>query len=773
MLKFLALAVKQLWREWRAGEWLIVFIALLLAVTATTSLHFYTDRLTRGLEAQGARFLGGDLVISSSSPIPELWLKQAHAMSLRTAQVWAYPTVVSVHNRMQLVNLQAVSDAYPLLGQSPLHLAPQTVWVEPRLLPLLGLHVGEQMPVGAASFKIQALLTPDIDMLNTGWTIAPRVMMRLADVPETRTVIPGSRIDYRLLLAGAPDDIAAFQRWITPQLTSAQRVLDVNNAQSGLNNVIDRTDNFLQLALLVCLLMSGVAIVMSMQQYLRRHLAYVALWRCLGADRKQIILIFVWQAVLIALAAGALAVLTACALQSLFARLFTQYLQFPLPAAGFAPVISGFLTSLFLLFSFSFPVMNQLPQTPPLYIWRNEIAFHKRNDLYFIGGVLLVMLFIVWFMHFTWLAFYFLSLIIVSVALLYVIARFLLACLRMLARITDGAVRRGISQLAQHSLNTSVQFIGFSMILIALVVLAMVRNQIISSWQDTLSTRAPNYFAFNIAPADVQTLRQLLTRNRVVVEGIYPMIRGRLTSLNGRPIMQAVPPSALNNNALHRDLNLSWMWRFPSDNKIVAGRPWGAQDENQPLVSVENGVADALQIHLGDELTFRVGDQSLTVKVVSLRSVQWGSFHPNFFMIFPPGDYARFPTTYITSFHLRPAQTELLNQVVQAYPNITVIDIASLLRQMQDLLGKITLAMEYLFLFALSAGVLIFITCIQASMDERKTTYRLLRVLGAGKGYIMRSLATEFCCLAIIITGSALAIGGVMGWLIEQYVMGL
>lgn len=751
MLNHFFLAMKLLWREWRAGEWAIVFIALLLAITATTSIHFYTDRLTRGIDQQSARFLGGDLAISSPTPIPDAWEKKAEALHLRSAQVWTYPSVVSTHNQLQLVNLQAVSSTYPLLGTSKRPLA-HTIWVEPRLLPLLAIKRNDNLDIGAAHFRVSELLTPDIDTLNTGFLIAPRVLMLLADVPATKTVLPGSRVDYRLLLVGDQENVVRFQQWLAPLLNPGQRLFDIHTQPLALKSILQRAQDYLQLVLLVCLLMSGVAIALSIQHYLRRHYAHVALWRCLGAKRGQVIQIFLWQLFIIALFAGCIAVTLGYLSQSFFANLFTQFLQFPLPPAGLAPVALGFSVSFLLLFIFAYPIIHELPRTSPLLIWRNEAALPSINRfVYLTTGLLLLSGCIYWFMNFSQLALNFLCCLFLSLVALYLFSLGLIVVCRIVLAYSDGALRRGLSQIIHHSQSISLQFIGFNLILISLVVLSMIRTHLIANWQQSLPNQTPNYFAFNIAPADIPSMQTLFQQHNIALKGIYPMVRGRLTTLNGQPILQAVPASAINNNTLHRELNLSWMWELPADNQIVSGKAFSLQDKGKPLVSVENTLATDLHLHLGDKLTFQIGDRTLSANIANFRSVEWSSFHPNFFMIFTPGLLQDLPTTFITSFHLSVPQNVLLNQLIKQFPNITIIDVASLLQQMQTLVSKMTTAIQYLFLFALGAGVLIFLTSLQASMDERRQTYSLLRVLGASKRYIRHSLLAEFGCLALLI----------------------
>jgi putative ABC transport system permease protein len=762
------LAIRFLWREWRAGEWLVVVIALLCAITATTAIHFYTDRLNRGLSLQSAKFLGGDLVVSSPEPIPETWRQYAAGLQLKTSEVWSYPSVVTAGDKLQLVNLQAVADNYPLIGAG---LRPDinTVWVEPRLLPLLGIALSAPIKLGDATFQVTRLLTPDIDLLNTGWAIAPRLMMRLQDVPATKTVVTGSRIDYRLLIVGDTPKLVKFRQWIQPQLTNSQHLLDATTQQATLHKVLQRAQDYMQLVLLGCLLMSGVAIALSIQQYMRRHYSQVALWRCLGGKQTQLRAIIFWQLTVVAVVTGMIAVGLGFLAQSVLATLFKNFLQFPLPAAGVTPVIMGLCSSILLLFAFALPAIWELPRTSPLTIWQNTSGRAYRKNSYLLFAFMVIAIFIYYCMDFSLLTLYFLAILLLGTALLYVISLLWLSLVRRMLFYTGGAVRRGLSQLVQYADSVSLQFVGFNLILIALIVLGCLRNYLITDWRQTLPAGTPNYFAFNIGPTDLDTLKNFFARQQIHVAGIYPMIRGRLIALDTKPIMQSVPVAAQGNNALHRELNLSFMWDYPADNKIVSGNAFRQQDAGKALVSVEAKLANDLNLHLGQQLTFQIGAQQVTATIANFRSLDWTSFHPNFFMIFPPGLLHDYPLTYITSFHLDSSQMSVLNQLVELMPNLTVIDVAALLQQMQELIAKVTLAMQYLFLFALGDGVLIFLTCLQASMDERRQTYRLLRVLGASRQYLQNSLAVEFTSLSIVILFSATSMAFLIVFLLEKY----
>jgi putative ABC transport system permease protein len=753
MLKEWRLAISMLVRECRAGQWLIVFFALILAVTSITTIHFFTDRLARGLNQQSAQLLGGNLVITSPTTLPEEWAVKAKELSLRTADVLIYPSVVSANNHLQLVNVQAVSNEYPLFGKA-VRIKNHAVLTESRLLPLLNIDINDNMTIGAASFSIQGIVPSDIEMMNTGWVIAPRVLMRLDDVPSTKIVLPGSRVNYELLLSGSKESIGSFKAWLASRIQAGQKLIDVDSQRTTLTNYLEFTDKYIQLVILLCLLMCGTAIALSVRQHMHRHYNDVALWRCLGSPEKQITGVFLWQLITIAVISGVVGTIAGYILQSFIAQLFKSYINFQLPSAGFGPVLLGFLTSTVLLFCYAYPIVSLLPRTSPLYLWRSESSVsHQHQNTYAIITLVLLLTYVYWIMDFSLLALFILDSLLLSIGFLYVLNILSLSFIRKLVKLTNGAVRRGLSQFIQYPETAGMQLTAFTLIVMSLFILSSVKNDLLLNWKTGLPANTPNYFAFNIAPYDLGNIEQFFKNSRLSIDQIYPMVRGRLVTLNNKPIMQMIPDTARNHNALHRELNISSMQFYPSDNKIVDGTGWNSSDNGKLLISIEKNLASELRIKIGDSLGFQIGDQQIAGVVANIRSVDWGSFHPNFYIIFPPDALDRFPSTYITSFHLPADQTGTLNQLVKEFPNVTVVDIANILRQVQDVIGKLASALTLLFTFAILAAILIFAASLLASMDERRETYQLLRVLGASRKYIISSLVVEFSFLAVLTLG--------------------
>lgn len=769
LLKNMRLAAIFFWREWRAGEWYLIYFALFFAVSTLTSLHFYTDRLMQGLEQQSSRLLGGDLALESPTPIPKDFYFKARQLQLKTAEVWLYPTMVSIRNQFQLVNVQAISAKYPLTAPAPLRPSPHTVWLEPRLFPLLNIQVGEILSIGKANFKTDKIPIDYTPLILRQWLLAPRLIMRLEDVPATSTILPGSRAEYRLILQGSKDHLNQFIQLLRPALKVGQRFINASNQQKTLEDFLERTHHFLELAFITCFMMSGVAISISVQQYLRRHSSHVALWSTFGAKRIQIIHLFLWQLFILSLSASILGILVGYAIQVLIEHNLHEILKLSLPSPSLTPFLLALIASLLILMCFAYPILTELPKASPLKLWHQQLNTRNQNSqTYFFGSCLLILLFIYYVVGFSLLMIFILDVLLLSIGLLYLLGLALLSGLRLLKDQTRGTVRQGINQLLHHPESVSVQLTAFSLILTLLLTLFNTQSNLLERWHKRLPPRTPNYFAFNLANTDLVEFRRFFSKADVELGTFYPITRGRLILLNDQSLYSVLPKNALSHNALHRELNLSWMWDFPSDNRITAGRPWSRNDFAQPLISIEASFAKELGLKLEDRLTFQIGDESISAKIMSIRELQWTSFHPNFYVIFPPGVLNHFATTYLVSFYLNPSHNYLINTIVRSFPNVTVIDIAFLLKQLQNILEKLTLTFQYLFLFTFGSAILIFMASFQASMDERRKTYHLLRILGANRNYLYKSILVEFLILASLVIAISLLLSEGLSYLLVK-----
>lgn len=763
MRQRLRLALQLLARDWRAGELRLLAASLVIAVGAVTAVGFFADRLQRGMLNQSADLLGADTVLVSPEPVEAAWMAEAGRRGLRQARALEFTSVVLRGERLQLSSIRAVSRGYPLRGTlktapAPFEPevvtaelpAPGTVWAEARLLQALGAAIGDRVEIGNAELTIARILGSEPGRGGSFFSLAPRVLMSEADIVRTGVIQPGSRVTYGYGLAGGDAEVAAYRQWLVARLSANQRLLDPHEGNPTLGRALERVERYLGLTSLIAVLLAGVAIAMGARRYSRRHYDVSAMLRCLGASQRDILLLYLLQLLALGLAASAAGCLLGWLGQAGLHALLKGLFPAGLPAPGAGPAALGLLTGLLTLTGFAAAPVLRLKQVPPLRVLRRELSPLPASAFAVYGLALGAMLILMW--RYTGSAS--LTAIVLAgstaAALLLAGLAFGLLGLGRLLRARGGvAWRFGVNNLWRRPRASVVQILAFGFALMAMALMTLVRTDLLSTWQRQLPEHTPNHFAFNILPADVGRVQQFFAGHAIEAQAIYPMVRGRLTEINGVPVTQAVTKEENNIEAIHRELNLSWSATLPPDNEVVQGA-WWPSDARAPLVSVEARLAQRLGIAVGDRLTYSIGGAPLSARVEGLRKVQWDSFHPNFYMLFPPGVLDDFPATYLTSFYLTPAQKPLLIPLVRAFPAVTVFETDQLLAQVRAILRQVTAAVELVLLFVLAAGLAVLYAALAASHDERLHEGALLRVLGASRARLRTGQLVEFAALGVL-----------------------
>ncbi len=765
------LALRLLARDWRAGEWHILAAAVVIAVGAVTAIGFFNDRINRAMNYQSADLLGADLQLRSSQPLPENWLKAADGYKLRQTTTLEFASVVVHGDKLQLTSVKAAGPGYPLRGtlrtapdlyapdvkiaEPP---APGTAWVEPRVMQALGIDVGARLEIGNAAFRVTRVLTYEPGRAGSFFAFAPRVLMHADDVPRTGVIQPGSRVNYSYLFSGADEDLTSFKDWLTSRLAPHHRLLDVRDENSSIGRSLKRAERYLGLTSLLAVILAGVAIAMGARRYGERHYDVSAMLRCLGATQRDIVTLYLPQFLVLGLAASALGCALGWLAQEAIFYLLQDLRPAGLPPAGVAPVAFGFFAGLLTLAGFALPPLLRLKRVPPLRVLRRELAPLPPAAWAVYGSAFAAVLFLMWrFTGDLLLTFLVLAGSLVAAAALAGFAGVLLAMSRRLHRRVGVAWRFGLNNLWRR-LRTSIgQILAFGLALMAMAAIALLRTDLLATWQTQLPPETPNHFAFNILPADVDGVQRFFAERQIKASAFYPMVRGRLTEINGKPVKRAVTKEESDNEALQRELNLSWSDTVPPDNRLVRGTWWDAEATGN-RVSVEAKLAKKLGIALGDELNFSIAGERLQAQVASIRSVQWDSFHPNFYMIFQPGALTPYPATYLTSFLLAPEQKPLLTSLVRAFPSVTVLEMDQVLAQVRVILAQATAAIELVLTFVLAAGFAVLFAALAASLDERFYEGALLRTLGANRRQLQAAHLAEFAVLGVL-AGLLAAIG--------------
>lgn len=775
-----AIAWRQLRSHWAAGEVRVLLLALALAVAATTSVGFFTDRVQSALVRQGGLLLGGDLAVSAKHALPKHYAEQAQRAGLVTAETMEFPSMIVHGTQSQLAEIKAVSTDFPLRGELTIGASAQAaghaavrapaagaVWIEPRLARLLGVAVGDSVEVGERSLRVGAILQREPSRGGDMFSIAPRLMMNVVDVASTRLVQYGSRVNYQLLLAGEAQQIGDYAAWAQARLGRGEKVEDVRTARPEMKSALEKAQRFLGLSAMVGVILAMVAMFLASLPYVQKSLDTFALMRCFGASRRLIMRILLWQTLLLALIGSAVGCLLGFAAQAGLAALAGQLFVEALPAPGWWPALGGLAAGFATLLAVVWPQLRRLRDVPALRILRRELGdMRSANWLSLVPALAVLSALVYWHAGDARLGSYTLlalaGLLLTAGALAYAGGRLL----RRLIVAGNGAWQLGLAALKRRPLMAAAQTVGFSLGLMALILLALVRGDLLQNWQATLPPDAPNRFIINIHPAQIDGVERFFSRLDLENARVYPMVRGRLVELNGRPLDPMRYEDERARRLAEREFNLSWAGQMQADNKLVAGRWWNAEQYGQPLISLEQGLAETLGIALGDRLTYDVAGTRLTLTVSSLRKVEWDSMRVNFFAVTPPGILEDFSASYITSFHLPLGQDEPINALVREFPNLTVIDVAALMEQVRGIMHKMSYAIEYVFGFSLLAGIAVLYASLVATREERVREATLLRVLGASRRQVMLGALVEFFCIGLL----AAAVAAIAANLLAYYV---
>ncbi len=782
------LAIRHLGREWRAGELTVLAAALIIAVTSVTSVSFFTSRIHQALEGQANVLLGGDLIFFSNKPVASSKKERAVELGLRTAKTVEFPTIVLVGEKNQLVALKAVSSSYPLRGHNrtanrmfaqdaevsggP---APGTVWGGSRLLAILGVDVGNEITVGNALLKVTAVLTSEPDQ-SEGMlmNLAPRLLMHTDDLPATGLIQPASRVAYRLLLAGEPNVINLVHQEWKPKLAPGETLNDVQDARPEIRSALSRGESFLSLASLVSVLLAGTAVAMATRRFTSRHLDNCAIMRCLGAEQAVISQIYITQMVLLGLLASTAGIALGYIAQWGLIAFLAPLASIDLPPPGLWPVLLGFVTGMVTLLGFAIPPILQLKNVPTLRVLNRDMGRLQSKTLSAYGiGITAFTLLVLFQAQSLKLAAAVIGGLLLVFGLLALVAGTMLLLLRPLRKKGGTAWRFGLVNISRRSGHSLIQMVGFGIGLMALLLLAVVRTDLLSEWENRLPADAPNRFLINIQAEQLDGVRQFLRAEQVEPPLLYPVVRARLTEINGKPISLDDFKTDVGKRLVQREFNLSWAEQPQVENQVVSGSWWKPEDHGKAIISVEKGLADELGLTLGDTLTYNVAGQQFSARITSLRMVKWDSFKANFFVIAPPGLLDSYPVNYITGFYLPTARHDVLNRLVQRFPNITVLDVAAILNQVRAIIEQVILAVEYVFFFTLLAGLMVMYAAIHATLDDRIREAAILRTLGARRSQLLSGIMLEYAGLGLLSGLVGAITAGAVGMVIAKQIFDL
>jgi putative ABC transport system permease protein len=779
-MNLLRLSLNLLRRDWRAGEWRVLLLALVLAVGSLATVGLFADRVRQALQQQAQSLIGADLRITSTRPFSPEYRELAQKRGLRVLESRTFPSMVSHREQVLLSEIQSAEPGYPLrskieIDDGAVHVAQAipargTVWVDDRLLRRLDMKVGDEVGIGTQRFAVAARIVKDIDQSIGFASFAPRVLMNDADLASTGLLQEGSRISYRLMIAGDAKQVVALRAALQEKLSGNEKMEDVRDARPEIRTALERAEHFLGLAALTAAILAGAAMALAARRFVLRHLDGCAVMRCLGAQQAQVLWLFLYQFILLGVVSVLLGGLLGYVTQAGLVESISSMREAGLPQPGVMPLLKAAVSGFALLLGFAFLPLLQLRKVSPLRVLRREMDSPEASGWLIYGLALLVLagLFL-WHAGSLKLGFAVLAGLLAGLLVFGGLAWVLLHGLARNAYFFQSHWRHAFNNLARHGRSAAIQVVALSLGGMALLVLTMVRADLMESWQGKLPPDTPNRFVVNIQPDQIQPVQDFFVHRALPIPELQPMVRGRLIAINDRSINGNSYPDPRAQALVDREFNLSYMERLPAWNELVGGK-WWTEGKNGQL-SVEEGIAKTLGIRLGDMLTYDVAGSVFTAKVTSMRKVQWDSMKVNFFVIATPGLLRDFPASYLGSFYLPPDKVRAGDELSREFPNLLLVDTGAVIAQVRNIMDQIAQTVSAVFLFTLFSGLAVLYAALLATQDERSHEAAILRTLGADSRYLRRLHLSEFAVLGGL-SGLFAAAGAVLlGWVLARFVL--
>lgn len=758
-------AFRLMFRDIRSGDLLTLLLALVISVSTVTSIGLFIDRLQLSFEQESANLLAADRLIRSDDIIPAEWETKAKELSLQTAQRTSFTTMMFAGDSLQLSQLSAVSDDYPLKGAylvddilfgtgKNLTETPKRgeVWVSSRLASLLKISLGDQVEVGDASLKVTKYLVRDPGSSTSAFAISPRAVMNIADLAATNVIIPGSRVRYSLLLAGKKASLEEYETWITPQLNEGQRWQTPTQRGERIGDTIGRAESFLLLAGTLAVVMSGVAMALASARFVKRHLMQVAILKTLGATPKLLGRLFFLQLFTLFLIGAVIGLSVGWGMQEIIASLLSGLMSTALPEPSISRLWLGAATGLISMVAFCLPLMSHLIKISPLSVLQPNAKIELNTfTIYVIGFIGMFGLMCMYTNGFL------LPSIMTSAILgiaLFVAAIGWLA-FKLGRSLTSGATsgwQIGLASLYRRLIPNLFQLLVFTLIIMLSLILIGVKSSLIADWQQQLPEDAPNHYLFNVQANQIDPINDQTTQLSLKKSDWYPMVRGRVTAVNDQTVQSLYPDEKGEPELYERELNLTWSDTLGKGNELVEG------DFSAEGLSIEQRVAKEANLKIGDKLTINIGGNIVTLPITSVRTVDWGSMQPNFYLILPKNVLEDYPANFVSSLFVSDKDAQSFYRLMAKFPTVSILNVGDILKQIQTIIGQLSQAIQLVLFCILSAGALVLLASVRSTLEERLEEGALLRVLGARGALVRQALLVEFGALGFF-AGLIAAIG--------------
>jgi len=755
----LSLSLKLFTREVRSGYLTSMLASLILAITIVSGISLFTDRLEQALNTETEEFLGGKLKFESNQNSIKAVIEDLKLEETSHMEMILFASVIFSDDEMQLSSVKAVDNYYPLIGELELKNSngmfkvssspePGTVWMDERLQNLLLLDYGDEIFLGDAKLIFTATIIYEPDRASGNFAFAPKTIMNMLDVESTNVIQPGSRVEYNYLFNGTDEEIAQIKEKLEKEKENGDDIETLTEDTSSLGRTVDRSENFFLLGGLIAVMLSACTIGIASQRFTRRHVGYVAILKTLGMTTFQIKALYFLLFLYTTLLTLAIGLSLGWLLQSNFINLMSSYFPTELPVPSIYPLFVTCLTALICQFGFIYPHILKLLSVSPMRVLKDDISFNQETvPVFFIGAIAFLFLLYLYTNQLTLSLIIFLGVVGFSLAGIGLI--YLLLGKSETGLGASSSLNLALSELRRRKLGNSFQIFAFTIAIgLSLITFSASKN-LLGSWQGSIPDDSPNNFAINITEEDKNGMELFFRENQINPTPFFPVTNA------------TIEREEEDQELIDRNFNITWIDKLPEQNEISAGA-WFSDDLINGL-SISDGIAERYNLKIGDEVFLKVNEEVIATYIQSVRTVNWDSFSPNFFVIGHPSLFENISSNYITSFYIPTERQQVAAELMREFRTVSVFSVEELIDQVKEIIGQVTKALNSILLLTCLSAIFLAFSALQDGFSVRKHQSAILRTLGASNSLIKSSALIEFSLLGLIsgTLGSLLAYGGV------------
>jgi len=835
------ISLKLAWRE-TASSWsrfFFLFLCIALGVGAIVAVDLFATNVEQAILGDARGLLGGDIELSWRRTMSKKGQEVLNSLSKREiviSHITELAAMAAVESdephaqgttaTSQLVELKALDSLYPLYGKLIVE-PPQTskqllapiqsgcrrlpcfgAIAQKSLLIRLNVDIGSELRIGHANFIITAILDKEPDKIATAFSLGPRVMISREALEATELVKTGSRIHerYRLQLPTS----APLEQWLGELRGRLSRegvqVSSYRDAQPRLRRFLDQLTLYLGLIGLTILLVGGIGVACTMQGFIAQKTPIIATLKTLGADSPQIIKIYLTQSLLL----GGIGSLVGGLLGTGLHQGMPLLLQGIIPDTfsiypTFTPILRGIALGTLATLAFSLWPLLAIRHVSPALVFRQNVDQPipqrdrqswitrwmrllkmwwndrvRRLTSLSIAGCLLGLA--IWQANSLSLGLFFSGAFLVAILALLCGTSALFWILRHIQFPQRWLLRHATNNLQRPGNFTKAMTLAIGIGVMLMFTLMTVQQTLLDLIEDQIPTSAPSFFFIDIQPDQYASFKHIL-ENHIpgLPYNLVPVVRSRLSEIDGRPINPEEHKGKRNGWYFTREYVLTTFETLPKDNVLTQGQWWensphtySADDpqarKNRPLVSVEEDAAKYLGLSLGSNITFNIQGVPFVATVSSLRTVDWGSFSLNFFMIMEPGSLDGAPITYIATAKVpQSVEIPLQQTIVSSMPNVTAIHVGDVMENIAKIFRQLAMGIQALALLCLITGAVVMIAAISINRYRRQHELAILKALGGSRGLLLFSLSTEFGLIGGFAGLVGLGLGCLLSWSILHF----